>query len=102
MCFNFIISIAARCSDVCGCGHGSFAAMSRSAASMTAAPLSMVAMRMSCPGQSTNETCLQESSPCVNSQPSRAQPRLQTHLSSFIVPPQPGTRHAGESSLSEL
>lgn len=24
---------------------------------MTAAPLSMVAMRMSCPGQSTNDTC---------------------------------------------
>mmetsp|Transcript_27562 Transcript_27562/g.64317 ORF Transcript_27562/g.64317 Transcript_27562/m.64317 type:complete len:214 (+) Transcript_27562:917-1558(+) len=56
MCCSFMISTAARCSDVCGCGHGSFPAMSNSAASITAAPLSMVAMRMSWPGQSTNET----------------------------------------------
>jgi hypothetical protein len=41
-----------------GCGQLSFAAISSSAPSMTAAPLSMVAMRMSCPGQSTNDTCL--------------------------------------------
>jgi hypothetical protein len=33
------------------------APISRSAASMTAAPLSMVAMRISCPGQSTKDTC---------------------------------------------
>mmetsp|Transcript_13770 Transcript_13770/g.20281 ORF Transcript_13770/g.20281 Transcript_13770/m.20281 type:complete len:225 (-) Transcript_13770:578-1252(-) len=51
-----MISTAARCSLVCGCGHGSFPAMSSRAASMTAAPLSMVAMRMSCPGQSTKDT----------------------------------------------
>eukprot|EP00123_Amoebidium_parasiticum_P012219 comp21201_c0_seq1/m.28805 comp21201_c0_seq1/g.28805 ORF comp21201_c0_seq1/g.28805 comp21201_c0_seq1/m.28805 type:complete len:353 (+) comp21201_c0_seq1:732-1790(+) len=58
MCLSFMISIAARCSDVCGCGHDSFPAMSSSAASITAAPFNMVAMRMSCPGQSTNDTCL--------------------------------------------
>mmetsp|Transcript_47995 Transcript_47995/g.159057 ORF Transcript_47995/g.159057 Transcript_47995/m.159057 type:complete len:244 (-) Transcript_47995:346-1077(-) len=57
MCSSFMISTAARCSDVCGCGHGSLPAMSSSAASITAAPLSMVAMRMSWPGQSTKETC---------------------------------------------
>mmetsp|Transcript_17722 Transcript_17722/g.45805 ORF Transcript_17722/g.45805 Transcript_17722/m.45805 type:complete len:208 (+) Transcript_17722:801-1424(+) len=57
MCFSFMISTAARCSEVCGCGHGSLPAMSSSAASITAAPLSIVAMRMSCPGQSTNDTC---------------------------------------------
>lgn len=27
MCFSFIISIAAKCSDVCGCGHDSFPAI---------------------------------------------------------------------------
>ena len=47
MCCSFMISTAARCSDVCGCGHGSLPAMSSSAASMTAAPLSMVAIKMS-------------------------------------------------------
>mmetsp|Transcript_520 Transcript_520/g.1592 ORF Transcript_520/g.1592 Transcript_520/m.1592 type:complete len:264 (-) Transcript_520:323-1114(-) len=57
MCLSFMISTAARCSEVWGCGQGSLPAMSSNAASMTAAPLSMVAMRMSCPGQSTNETC---------------------------------------------
>lgn len=56
MCLSFMISTAARCSDVCGCGHGSLPAISSSAASITAAPLSIVAMRMSWPGQSTNET----------------------------------------------
>ena len=30
------------------------------AASMTAAPFNMVAIRMSCPGQSTNDTCLKD------------------------------------------
>mmetsp|Transcript_51515 Transcript_51515/g.117774 ORF Transcript_51515/g.117774 Transcript_51515/m.117774 type:complete len:215 (+) Transcript_51515:525-1169(+) len=58
MCFRRMISTAARCSDVCGCGHDSFPAISNSAASITAAPLSIVAMRMSCPGQSTKDTCL--------------------------------------------
>ena len=51
-----MISTAARCSLVCGCGTDSFAAMSSSAPSMTAAPLSIVAIRMSCPGQSTKLT----------------------------------------------
>lgn len=46
---------------------------------MTAAPLSMVAMRMSCPGQSTKETC-----------------RM-----SFKRWPQPGRSQGGLSSLSE-
>mmetsp|Transcript_7968 Transcript_7968/g.23340 ORF Transcript_7968/g.23340 Transcript_7968/m.23340 type:complete len:208 (+) Transcript_7968:885-1508(+) len=57
MCLSFMISTAARCSEVWGCGQGSLPAMSSSAASITAAPLSMVAMRMSCPGQSTKDTC---------------------------------------------
>ena len=57
MCLSFMISMAARCSLVCGCGHDSFPAMRSSAASITAAPLSMVAMRMSWPGQSTKLTC---------------------------------------------
>mmetsp|Transcript_49595 Transcript_49595/g.72492 ORF Transcript_49595/g.72492 Transcript_49595/m.72492 type:complete len:238 (-) Transcript_49595:449-1162(-) len=52
-----MISTAARCSEVCGCGQGSLPATSSSAASITAAPFSMVAMRMSCPGQSTKDTC---------------------------------------------
>mmetsp|Transcript_37695 Transcript_37695/g.117967 ORF Transcript_37695/g.117967 Transcript_37695/m.117967 type:complete len:209 (-) Transcript_37695:710-1336(-) len=56
MCCRRMISTAARCSEVCGCGQGSLPAMSSSAASMTAAPLSMVAMRMSWPGQSTKDT----------------------------------------------
>ena len=38
MFLSCMISTAARCSDVCGCGHGSLPAMSRSAASITAAP----------------------------------------------------------------
>lgn len=53
-----MISTAARCSDVWGWGHGSFPAMSSNAASMTAAPFSMVAIRMSWPGQSTKDRCL--------------------------------------------
>mmetsp|Transcript_58434 Transcript_58434/g.118835 ORF Transcript_58434/g.118835 Transcript_58434/m.118835 type:complete len:215 (+) Transcript_58434:477-1121(+) len=58
MCFSRMISTAAKCSEVCGCGHASFPAMRRSAASITAAPFSIVAMRISWPGQSTKETCL--------------------------------------------
>jgi len=56
MCCSFMISMAAKCSEVCGCGHDSLPAINNSAASMTAAPLSMVAIRMSWPGQSTNDT----------------------------------------------
>mmetsp|Transcript_66228 Transcript_66228/g.185181 ORF Transcript_66228/g.185181 Transcript_66228/m.185181 type:complete len:265 (-) Transcript_66228:386-1180(-) len=58
MCFRRMISTAARCSEVWGCGQLSFPAMRRSAASITAAPFNMVAIRISCPGQSTNDTCL--------------------------------------------
>lgn len=76
---SFMISTAARCSDVCGCGHASFPAISSSAASITAAPLSMVAIRMSWPGQSTKLTCR------INDM--RAE--------------QPGASHSGESSLDE-
>ena len=59
MFFSCMMSTAARCSLVCGCGQGSLAAISSSAASMTAAPFNIVAIKMSWPGQSTNETCLQ-------------------------------------------
>lgn len=53
--------------------------MRRSAASMTAAPLSMVAMRMSCPGQSTKDTCLRM---CVCGRQGRAcQRRNKSHHS---------------------
>eukprot|EP00978_Attheya_sp_CCMP212_P018847 scaffold52077_cov52-Attheya_sp.AAC.2 len=58
MCSSRMISTAAKCSDVCGWGQVSFPATSKSAASITAAPFNMVAMRMSCPGQSTKLTCL--------------------------------------------
>mmetsp|Transcript_29714 Transcript_29714/g.62094 ORF Transcript_29714/g.62094 Transcript_29714/m.62094 type:complete len:234 (-) Transcript_29714:123-824(-) len=53
MCCNRIISTAAKCSEVCGCGHVSLPATSKRAASMTAAPFNMVAIKISCPGQST-------------------------------------------------
>merc|ERR1719440_1734653 len=56
--FNLMISTAAKCSEVCGCGQDSLPAISNIAASITAAPLSMVAMRISWPGQSTKDTCL--------------------------------------------
>mmetsp|Transcript_87480 Transcript_87480/g.245617 ORF Transcript_87480/g.245617 Transcript_87480/m.245617 type:complete len:244 (+) Transcript_87480:546-1277(+) len=58
MCFKRMISTAARCSDVCGCGQASLPATRRRAASITAAPFNIVAMRMSWPGQSTKDTCL--------------------------------------------
>mmetsp|Transcript_2048 Transcript_2048/g.7423 ORF Transcript_2048/g.7423 Transcript_2048/m.7423 type:complete len:231 (-) Transcript_2048:484-1176(-) len=47
MCFRRMISIAAKCSEVCGCGQLSLPAIRSRAASMTAAPLSIVAIRMS-------------------------------------------------------
>ena len=50
------VSMAARCSRVWGWGHFSSAAMTSMAPSMTAAPLSMVAMRISWPGASTKLT----------------------------------------------
>ena len=78
MCCRRMISTAARCSEVWGCGHDSFAAMSSSAPSITAAPLSIVAMRMSWPGQSTNDTC---------------------RSSSISLSSKPGTSHRGLSSF---
>ena len=80
MCSRRMISTAARCSLVCGCGHASFAAISSSAPSMTAAPLSIVAMRMSWPGQSTKETW---------------------RSSSISAASKPGTSQRGRSSLEE-
>mmetsp|Transcript_75854 Transcript_75854/g.153679 ORF Transcript_75854/g.153679 Transcript_75854/m.153679 type:complete len:214 (-) Transcript_75854:653-1294(-) len=56
MLLSCMISTAAKCSDVCGCGQLSLPAMSSIAASMTAAPFNMVAIRMSWPGQSTKDT----------------------------------------------
>jgi len=53
---SLMISTAARCSLVWGWGQDSFPATRRKAASMTAAPFNMVAIRMSWPGQSTKET----------------------------------------------
>jgi len=53
-----MISRAMRCSFVCGCGHSSFAVIKRSAPSMIAAPESMVAINVSCPGASMKETVL--------------------------------------------
>ncbi|KAH9413496.1 hypothetical protein DERP_007974 [Dermatophagoides pteronyssinus] len=46
-CLSRIISTAAKCSEVCGCGHDSLAAINTNAASITAAPFNMVAIRMS-------------------------------------------------------
>ena len=55
---SFIITRATRCSCVYGYGHYMLDATSKRAQSITAAPVSMVDIRISCPGQSTNETCL--------------------------------------------
>lgn len=49
-------SAAARCSRVCGWGHGSSAAITRIAPSIIAAPESIVAISASCPGASTKLT----------------------------------------------
>ena len=53
-----LIVRAIRCSFVCGWGHFSFAAMSSNAPFIMAAPESIVAISVSCPGASTNETVL--------------------------------------------
>ena len=79
MCFNFMISTAAKCSEVYGWGHVSFAAIKRRDASITDAPASIVAIKRSCPGQSTNETC----------------------LTSWSVELHPQFRHYGVSDVSE-
>ena len=51
-----IIFSAIKCSLVCGWGHDSLAAITSTAPSIIAAPESIVAMRVSCPGESTKET----------------------------------------------
>jgi len=56
--FIFIISIADKCSQVWGWGHYSLAATSNKHASIIAAPFNIVAIRISCPGQSTKLMCL--------------------------------------------
>jgi len=55
---SYIISTAAKCSEVYGYGQDILPAINKSAASMTAAPVSIVAIRISCPGQSTKDICL--------------------------------------------
>ena len=45
--FSCMISTAARCSEVCGCGHDSLPAIRSNAASITAAPFNIVAIRIS-------------------------------------------------------
>lgn len=52
---------AIRCSLVCGWGHLSLAATSSSAPLMRAAPDSIVAIRVSCPGASTKDTARRNS-----------------------------------------
>ena len=52
------MSTAIKCSRVYGWGYGMLPATRRRAASMTAAPASIVAISVSWPGQSTKETCL--------------------------------------------
>lgn len=41
-----------------GCGQDSLPEIKSIAASITAAPFNMVAIKISCPGQSTKDTCL--------------------------------------------
>lgn len=49
---------ATKCSYVYGYGHGILAATINKALSITAAPVNIVDIKISCPGQSTNEICL--------------------------------------------
>lgn len=53
-----MITKATKCSYVYGYGHGILAATNNNAQSITAAPVNIVDIKMSCPGQSTNEICL--------------------------------------------
>ena len=55
---SFIITKATKCSYVYGCGQGIFDATNNKAQSITAAPVNIVDIRISCPGQSTKDTCL--------------------------------------------
>lgn len=49
---------ATKCSAVWGWGQSTFAATSNMAASITAAPVNIVDMKLSWPGQSQKDTCL--------------------------------------------
>lgn len=49
---------ATKCSYVYGYGHGILAATINNALSITAAPVNIVDIKISCPGQSTKEICL--------------------------------------------
>lgn len=66
---------------------------------MTAAPVNMVAMRMSCPGQSTKETCLRFGGKV--SFTTKEDRYAMAHLSSFMVPPHPGRSQAGLGGVAE-
>ena len=55
---NFMMTKATRCSFVYGCGHVILDATSNNAQSMIDAPVSIVDIKISCPGQSTKDTCL--------------------------------------------
>lgn len=57
MCSSFMIYKATRCSAVWGCGQSTLAATRSIAASITAAPVNIVDMKLSWPGQSQKETC---------------------------------------------
>ena len=59
--YKFIISTAAKCSNVYGYGQSISADINNKAASITAAPVNIVAIKISCPGQSTNDICLMRS-----------------------------------------
>lgn len=75
---NFIIYKATKCSAVWGWGQSIFEATSNKAASITAAPVSIVERKTSWPGQSQKETCLKSCKASV----------------------QPSFVHFGESSFS--
>lgn len=66
--------------------------MSKSAASITAAPFNIVAIRMSWPGQSTKETCLTNSN-------LPGHPGLE-HGNESSRPEPPETKHAGRGHFS--
>jgi hypothetical protein len=56
-----MMSSAIRCSWVCAWGTGSVAPITSTAPSISDAPESIVAISVSCPGASTNETVRTES-----------------------------------------
>lgn len=68
--------------------------MSNNAASITAAPFNIVAIRMSWPGQSTKDTCLTNSN-------LPGQPGLEQGNESSRPDP-PDTKQAGRGHLSQL